>query len=270
VTGPRSVLICHHDAPLHREGLARWLGSWSDVRGIMVIAEPPGRKLKRVGRERRRVGILRLADVVAMRLYYRAILAKRDEDWVEDRIARLAARYPPVDAGTPVITVSSPNSPAAEEFLRDAEPDFALALCKNILAERVFTIPRAGTFVLHPGVCPEYRNAHGCFWALARNDLGRVGMTLLRVDRGIDTGAVFGYFTADFDELRETHVVIQHRMVLDNLEPIAAALRETVAGCREPVSTAGRESREWGQPWLTSYLAWKRAARRRRRARGNT
>ena len=39
-----------------------------------------------------------------------------------------------------------------------------------------------GTFVMHPGICPEYRNAHGCFWALANRDLARVGMTLLRAD----------------------------------------------------------------------------------------
>ena len=54
------------------------------------------------------------------------------------------------------------------------------ARCKVILKEKIFGIPRVGTFVMHPGICPEYRNAHGCFWALVRRDLERVGMTLLR------------------------------------------------------------------------------------------
>src|SRR5436309_328007 len=32
------------------------------------------------------------------------------------------------------------------------------------------SLPARGTFVLHTGICPEYRNAHGCFWALARSE----------------------------------------------------------------------------------------------------
>ena len=82
----------------------------------------------------------------------------------------------------------------------------------------------AGTFVLHPGICPEYRNAHGCFWALANRDLDRVGMTLLRVDAGIDTGPVYLHGTCDYDEVRDSHIVIQHRAVVDNLDAIGRTL----------------------------------------------
>jgi len=48
---------------------------------------------------------------------------------------------------------------------------------------------RSAAFVLHPGICPEYRNAHGCFWALVNRDLARVGVTLLRADRGVSVRA---------------------------------------------------------------------------------
>ncbi len=82
--------------------------------------------------------------------------------------------------------VSSPNCAAAAEFLQAANCDIALACCKHILKPEIFEIPRQGTFVMHPGICPEYRNAHGCFWAMVNGDLSRVGMTLLKVDKGID------------------------------------------------------------------------------------
>jgi len=36
---------------------------------------------------------------------------------------------------------------------------------------------------MHPGICPEYRNSHGCFWALANDDPERVGVTLLQIDK---------------------------------------------------------------------------------------
>jgi methionyl-tRNA formyltransferase len=116
--------------------------------------------------------------------------------------------------------------------------------------------------VLHPGICPEYRNAHGCFWAIVRRDLDKVGLTLLRIDRGIDTGPIFGYFRAAYDERSESHRVIQDRMLLDNLDAIRDCFRAIAAGVARPLSVAGRASATWGQPRFTSYLSWKRAMRR--------
>jgi methionyl-tRNA formyltransferase len=182
-------------------------------------------------------------------------------------LTTLASRYPDVPATTKVLRTSDPNSRDAEEFLRGLAPDLAVARCKRLLKERIFTIPRQGTFVLHPGICPEYRNAHGAFWALARRDLGRVGLTLLKIDTGVDTGPVYGYYSYDFDEIRESHLVIMTRVVLDNLDVIRDKLLEIHAGTAKPIDTAGRSSAVWGQPWLTRYLRWKWEARRTRDAR---
>jgi methionyl-tRNA formyltransferase len=116
---------------------------------------------------------------------------------------------------------------------------------------------------MHPGICPEYRNAHGCFWALANDDRERVGMTLLRIDRGVDTGPVFGYFSCNCDEGSESHIVIQHRTVFDNLDAIGKRLIEIHEGRAMPLDVSGRKSSAWGQPWLTRYFYWKRKARTR-------
>jgi methionyl-tRNA formyltransferase len=264
---PATALICHHDAPLHHDGIARWMASWSDLVAIVVVEEPRSVLRRRIRREIARVGAWRMLDVLAMRAYYRLAVAARDGRWMQDRLRALQQAYPPVPASVPVLRVRSPNAPEVQAALASARPDLVLALCKNILAERIFSIPAQGTFVLHPGICPEYRNAHGCFWALARDDLERVGATMLRIDKGIDTGPVFGYYSAPFDERRESHIVIQHRMVLDNLPALAEHFQEIARGEGHPLSTAGRESHEWGQPWLTRYLRWKRQARRRGHAR---
>jgi hypothetical protein len=58
-------------------------------------------------------------------------------------------------------------------------------------------------------------------------------------------------------------VRIQLRSVIENLDALAERL---VAICRndvEPLDTRGRSSAAWGQPWLTSYIKWRRDARRR-------
>jgi folate-dependent phosphoribosylglycinamide formyltransferase PurN len=259
---PTSVLICHHDEPLNRFGMARWLASWTDLAAVVIIREPSSRLRKRVRREFERVGPLRFLDVLAFRLYQRLLLAPRDRIAERATLEHLEQRFPEVPFSTRLVETTSPNGPDIEALLREIRPDFMIARCKTILRKGIFTVPSRGTFVMHPGICPEYRNAHGCFWALANGDVDRVGMTLLRVDAGVDTGAVYGYFTAAHDERSESHNVIQDRVVFDNLDGLRDTLQRILAGVAQPLDTTGRASNTWGQPWMTSYVRWKRRARR--------
>ena len=259
----KTLLICHENDPLNRIALARWMASFSELSGIITLTETPQRMKKRVRREIDRVGYLRFMDVLAFRLYYKIRLARTDKEWEQQKLKGLCAQYPPVADTTPVLATSTPNNKESEAFVRAQQPDIILARCKTILAERVFSLARIGTFVMHPGICPDYRNSHGCFWALASGDIANVGMTLLKVDQGIDTGPVYAYFRAPYDESSESHIVVQHRTVFDNLPRIRLALESIAAAKSAPIDTRGRPSRAWGQPWLSKYIAWKRRARRR-------
>lgn len=256
----RTLLICHEGALLDAEGLARWLASFSHLVGLVILGETQTRMRRRIRREIKRVGFVRFLDVLAFRLYYKLFLAARDENWQQEKLEELRRAYPELK-DVPVLCTHSPNSPEAENFIREQHPDIMLARCKTLLKESVFTLPAKGTFVMHPGICPEYRNAHGCFWALASGDTERVGMTLLRVDKGVDTGPVYGYYSYPFDSLNESHIVIQHRVVLENLRALEEKFREIYAGRAESLEVNGRQSATWGQPWLTSYLKWKKRAR---------
>jgi folate-dependent phosphoribosylglycinamide formyltransferase PurN len=255
----RTLLICHEDAPLDREGLARWFGSFSTFTGAVVIREPRGRLRQRIAREVKRVGWLRFLDVLAFRVYYRLRQAAGDRSWEQQELDRLRASYSQRPDAAEIV-VSSPNSPEAQAFIAAQRPDLIIARCKTLLSERIFSIPALGTFVMHPGICPEYRNAHGCFWARATGDHANVGMTLLRIDKGVDTGPVFGYFRVESDPI-ESHVVTQHRVVLDHLDAIRDTLLAIEAGTAATIDTTGRISATWGQPWLSAALrARKRVA----------
>lgn len=257
----RSVLICHAGDEFDHRALAAWLASFTELAGIVVLRETAAQKRARFKREWRRVGPLRFLDVVAMRLYQRTVLGRREAAWAASAVDRVAHRYGAAPA-VPEIVASHVNAPEAVDFVRRARPDIVLARCKQLLKRTLIELPALGCFVMHPGVCPEYRNAHGCFWALAQRDLTRVGMTLLRVDPGIDTGPVYGYFSYPFDERRETYAIIQYRVVLENLDAIAQRLRDIAAGAATPIDVRGRTSATWGQPWFTRYLAWRHAVKR--------
>src|SRR3954452_22662026 len=112
----RTLLICHEDAALDREGLARWFGSFSTFAGTVVIREPGGRLRKRVAREVKRVGWWRFLDVLAFRLVHRLTQAKQDRDWERRALEQLRGRYP-APPETPEIVVSSPNSADTQAFV---------------------------------------------------------------------------------------------------------------------------------------------------------
>lgn len=259
----KTLLICHEGARLDRYGMSRWLSSFSELVGIIVLRETKKRMRKRIRREIERVGYIRFIDIVAFRLYYTLFIARNDERWERIELAELCRRYPDPPEHTPVLRTQSPNTKEAEAFIRERKPDLMIARCKTLLKKEIYSIPSKGTLVLHPGICPEYRNAHGCFWALANNDLTHVGMTLLRIDDGVDTGAIYGYYTYPFDETRESHIIIQHRVVYENLEALKITMLKIYHAEAIPLETAGRPSAAWGQPWLTQYLKWKRNAKKR-------
>lgn len=218
--------------------------------------------MQRIKAQVRRSGVWRLLDVLALRLYYRLAHASSDRRFEQDTVTALVKRFGPAPA-VPVLQTSSVNAPETVAFLQRCRPDFVIARCKTLLKPAVFQVPAQGTYVLHPGICPEYRNAHGCFWALSSGDLERVGLTLLRIDAGVDTGPIYGYFTYPFDERRETHVRIQQRVLSENLDAIRDRLLAAVSGHAERIDTSGRSSAVWGQPWLSAFARWKWAARRR-------
>ncbi len=243
--------------------MPRWLNSFSDLAGIVVIRESSGHRLKKLQRSIHRDGLLRTIDLLAYRLFHKYRHAAADRKYENEIQESLGLVYPPVTRGLPLLETASPNSLEAQAFIRSCEPDVMLACCKHILKPEVFEQAPLGTFVMHPGICPEYRNAHGCFWALVNGDMERVGMTLLKIDRGIDTGPVFGYFSAPYDELRDSHLTIQRRMTYGNLRRVQQVFEQLEAGIAAPLSTSGRVSAVWGQPTLSKYWRWKRAAAHR-------
>ncbi|MCE2398468.1 MAG: hypothetical protein J4F34_05400 [Gemmatimonadetes bacterium] len=54
------------------------------------------------------------------------------------------------------------------------------------------TLRVAGRYLLniHSGIVPAYRNVHSEFWAIRRSDFGNVGVSIIHLDEGIDSGPV--------------------------------------------------------------------------------
>ena len=72
----------------------------------------------------------------------------------------------------------------------DLNPDLVvLAFVTDILPESLLDIPSIGTICYHPSLLPRHRGSSGINWAVIQGDT-RTGLTILWVDKGIDTGPI--------------------------------------------------------------------------------
>ena len=72
----------------------------------------------------------------------------------------------------------------------ELRPDLViLAFVTDIIPEALLDIPPLGTICYHPSLLPRHRGASGINWAVIQGDT-RTGLTILWVDKGIDTGPI--------------------------------------------------------------------------------
>lgn len=109
------------------------------------------------------------------------------------RAATLKARYG--FAGTTldpalVTRVSSVNAPETEALLRELQPDAIVLHGTRIVKRRILEATEAVVLNIHAGMTPMFRGVHGGYWALQSGHPELFGVTLHKVDSGIDTGEV--------------------------------------------------------------------------------
>src|SRR5579872_1372899 len=99
----KTLLICHDGALLDQVVLARWLNSFSNLVGMVIIQEPPNRILRRVRREVERIGVLRFLDVLAFRFYYRIFLVREDQRWEREELRQKCLTYREIASDTAIL-----------------------------------------------------------------------------------------------------------------------------------------------------------------------
>ena len=98
--------------------------------------------------------------------------------------------------------------------VRELSPDIALSYSYRwLVSEEVFTFPRLGTVNAHVSYLPWNRGADPNFWSHAERT--PKGVSLHRIDKGIDTGALIAREPVGFDEddtLRTSYDKLHARM----------------------------------------------------------
>jgi len=118
--------------------------------------------------------------------------------------SRSTAVPPPVKTAAeaedvPVLQPERPSDPAFIERLRALAPDVGVVVAYgHILRRDLLALPRLGMINLHPSLLPELRGAAPVEWAIL-NGLKRTGVTIMRMDEGLDSGPILLQIPHDID-----------------------------------------------------------------------
>jgi folate-dependent phosphoribosylglycinamide formyltransferase PurN len=86
--------------------------------------------------------------------------------------------------------VSSVNAPETLDLLNRLAPEVIVLAGTRIVGKKLLASLTCPVLNIHAGITPLYRGVHGAYWALAEGRPNLCGVTVHRVDAGIDTGAV--------------------------------------------------------------------------------
>jgi methionyl-tRNA formyltransferase len=94
------------------------------------------------------------------------------------------------DSGVALFRPNKMKDAEVQETYLELRPDLViLAFVTDIIPEVLLDIPPIGTICYHPSLLPRHRGASGINWAVIQGDT-RTGLTILWVDKGIDTGPI--------------------------------------------------------------------------------
>lgn len=163
---------------------------------------------------------------------------------------------------TKIVTVPDMHAAEALDRVRRWRPDLGVIYGAPVLRRALFEIPDMGTFGIHHGRVPHYRGRKTTFWEIYNGEPA-AGVTIQRVNAGIDTGDVVSYGEVPIGAKgygsveRETQELGFQLFVQSILE----ARRGSVHYSRQGPGPGGRHYR---QPTAVDFIRlWVRVIRRR-------
>lgn len=260
------TLILYHSDPI-QDIKADWIASRFPVDGFVQVEERRAPLTQYLSRRVKRFGIAKVASELAWRVASRLTERAVDKAQMAEFTANLRAGLPSGYRRPPVHWLSSINSAEGEGLLKELRPDVCIIMLNVMLKKHIFNIPRHGMLIFHPGLVPEYRGVHCGFWAVANDDVDRIGWSLLRIDEGVDTGPVLAQGVAQtIDPARENYAVMQHKAQFEGMPQVVAALEALARDETPVVETAGRPSHNYTHPGFGDWLRYRRVLARYRNA----
>jgi len=221
------------------------------IHGVILERRVGRRAL--VSRRMRRHGIGRTIGQIAFRALIVPLLRRSSRRRRAELVQTLSLDPTPIPDEL-VRRVRSVNDVETARILAELRPAVVVVNGTRILSDALLTAFPQVTFLnLHAGITPMYRGVHGAYWARARNDAANCGVTVHRVDSGIDTGPIVAQAT--ISPTREDDFTTYPLLQLGAGIPLLAdAVIAALAGDLRTRAAPTGASRLWSHPTALEYM----------------
>lgn len=173
-----------------------------------------------------------------------------------------AVKVRATERGWPVVQPTKLRTGEFAAWLREQRADVALVVAYGrILPRDVLDAPRLGCVNVHASLLPKYRGAAPITWAVVHGET-ETGVTLMKLDEGMDTGPTFARVTTPLDP-DETAGALGERLARLGADAVKEWLQRYVTG---DVTLAPQDdARATAAPMLAKEhgtIDWTRPARR--------
>jgi len=152
-----------------------------------------------------------------------------------------------------VIDVGLVNSDKCIETIQVLNPDVIIVNGTSIINRKVLMATRAMFINTHVGITPQYRGVHGGYWALRNRDKDNFGVTIHKVDPGIDTGLIIYQSTCLVDSSDNflTYPLYQYALAIPL---IVKSVSDIIANNLKAYKMDNVESKLYYHPTFTAYI----------------
>lgn len=164
-----------------------------------VIIEDKMSSIKIIKGRIKRIGVFKVVN----QLLFQLTISKILNSLSKKRIAVLKKQYQlfaePI-SDEKLLNVSSVNDFECIAAIKKLNPDVIIVNGTRIITTKVLESTSALFINTHTGITPQYRGVHGAYWALVANDKENCGVTVHKVDKGIDTGEIIKQSTIEISK----------------------------------------------------------------------
>ncbi len=144
-------------------------------------------RIQKLWRQLKKQGILKFTK----KLIDRPSLNKCRQEWKIEMNDEFRLLFPyEYSTVLPDYVVDSVNGKNTERTIQEIHPDLLIQLGAGILKPNIFNIPKYFTLNMHHGIAPKIKGGDSIFWANYFGKKEWLGITIHKIDVGIDTGEV--------------------------------------------------------------------------------
>ena len=220
----------------------------------VIIEEKVSRKkflLKRV----KRLGTIKVLGQILFQLFFPRIL----KFFSKKRIQQIKKDYSLNEKSIPqsiINKVSSVNSKETVSLIKKEKPYLIIINGTRIISKEVIKKSESIFINTHAGITPKYRGVHGGYWSLANDDIKNFGVTVHRIDAGIDTGGVLlqkNIFPLKQDNF-STYAYLQ---LGEGILLLKKVIKDLIKNPLMKTSNNNLESKLWSHPTIWTYLYYR-------------